>query len=622
MAQYRLSSQVIGRSTGRSVVAAAAYRSGQSLADERTGQVHDFSRKGGILHTEIMAPENAPRWMRDRARLWNAVEVAERRGDAQLAREIQLSLPHELTDAQRLELVRGFVNSQFVARGMIADMAIHAPGKEGDDRNHHAHILLTMRELTGDGFGKKARDWNAKELLQTWRQDWAREQNETLERHGHPSRVDHRSLEVQGIDREPSQHLGPHAHQMEQRGKPSRIGNDNRATDQRNQDRAALRQSAVLVNLDIERHRRQHEAATAQKVHALEDALRLSEIDLARRFDLQRLDLVHAHRAQYGQHEQALRSELAAIDERARSTGWKKVLRTVTGGAARDLRQAESLKATLADIGNRKAEAMQALKVRQDAERRTIDARKVEQVDRLKADLAKQGERREKEIMAAQRKAQWQAERQQKKEARRERAERPVYRRGFELTAEQKEKRIERQTRKYAQDLMRPKLPIRSTTPEPQPVKKDFDEARRMDTPTIPKAPTKEARVSVPAAPAPSPMGEIPRPVPKQVVQVPVKSLPTATQTPLPAPRREFAAKAPAPAQNAPTAPVRAEWRAAAAPAPEKPATPSPAAPTPATPAQAEPPRDRWAEKAKAEREAIKQTPTRDRSGWDFDRER
>ena len=99
--------------------------------------------------------------MRDRAALWNGVEAAEKRKDAQLARDITLALPHELTPAQRLALVRGFIASAFVALGMVADIAIHAPcRRDADARNHHAHILLTMRAIEGDGFGAKVRAWN------------------------------------------------------------------------------------------------------------------------------------------------------------------------------------------------------------------------------------------------------------------------------------------------------------------------------------------------------------------------------------------------------------------------------------------------------------------------------
>jgi len=228
MADYRFSAQVISRGKGQSSVASAAYRSASRLVDERTGEIHDYGRKGGLIHAEVLTPEGTPEWMQDRAQLWNAVEATERRKDAQLAREIQLSLPHELTDEQRKELAREFVQSQFVNQGMIADIAIHAPSDVGDQRNHHAHVMLTMRELAGDGFGKKNRDWNSPENLTKWREEWAHQQNRMLEQHGHKARVSHLSFEAQGIDREASQHLGSVAADMERNGKNSRIGDENR----------------------------------------------------------------------------------------------------------------------------------------------------------------------------------------------------------------------------------------------------------------------------------------------------------------------------------------------------------------------------------------------------------
>ncbi len=197
MAVYRFSAKLISRSSGRSATAAAAYRSGQRIADRRTDVVHDYSRRGGVIHAEILTPDDTPDWMGDRVELWNAVEAVERRKDAQLAREVQLSLPHELSPEQRIELTREFVREQFVDRGMIADIAIHAPGAEGDDRNHHAHVMLTTRELTHDGFGKKERDWNDKKLVETWRTRWAEMQNRALSRAQVDERVDHRSLEAQ-----------------------------------------------------------------------------------------------------------------------------------------------------------------------------------------------------------------------------------------------------------------------------------------------------------------------------------------------------------------------------------------------------------------------------------------
>lgn len=199
MAIYRLSAQVISRASGRSATAAAAYRSGGRIADQRTGQVHDYERRSGVVHEEIMAPPNTPEWMLDREALWNAVEQAEKRKDAQLCREIQLALPHELDRQNQLELVREFAGQEFVARGMIADVAFHESHRKGDPRNEHVHVMLTLREIAGDGFGRKDRSWNERALIGHWREQWAEHVNRALERAGHQERVDHRTLEAQRI---------------------------------------------------------------------------------------------------------------------------------------------------------------------------------------------------------------------------------------------------------------------------------------------------------------------------------------------------------------------------------------------------------------------------------------
>lgn len=200
MAMYRLSASVLSRSQGRSSVAAAAYRAGEKLANVRDGMEHDYSKRTGVASSEILLPPGAPARFGDREVLWNAVEAIEKRKDAQVAREVQLALPHELDAAGRAALVRGFVQAQFVDRGMIADVAIHTPGEKGDTRNHHAHVLLTTRAVSPDGFEGKNRDWNAKDLLVNWRADWADEVNAALERHEIAARVDHRSLEDQRAD--------------------------------------------------------------------------------------------------------------------------------------------------------------------------------------------------------------------------------------------------------------------------------------------------------------------------------------------------------------------------------------------------------------------------------------
>lgn len=188
--------QVISRSAGRSVVAAAAYRAGQKLDDQRQGHAVDYSRRRGVVHSEILAPAGSAAWLQDRGRLWNGVERMEGRRDAQLAREINIALPHELPAAQQLELVRTFVRAEFVSLGMVADIAIHQPvAEKGDDpRNHHAHVLLTLRGATGEGLREvKTREWNSDTLLKHWRASWAEHQNRMLRKVGH-AEVDHRSL--------------------------------------------------------------------------------------------------------------------------------------------------------------------------------------------------------------------------------------------------------------------------------------------------------------------------------------------------------------------------------------------------------------------------------------------
>ena len=251
MAIYRFEAKVIARSHGRSATASAAYRAGESIDDERTGSVFDYTRKRGVLSAEIFTPPSTPDWMEDRARLWNAVEKAEKRRDAQLARDLLLSLPHELNHEQRHTLVREFVIAEFVAKGMIADVAVHAPDRQADERNYHAHVLLTMRELAAGGFGYKVREWNATEQLEAWRKHWADAVNGHLEQHGHAARVDHRSLADQGIDREPEPKQGPVATEMEREDRPSHAGDDRRAAQARNEHRAALEAALDSVSAEI-----------------------------------------------------------------------------------------------------------------------------------------------------------------------------------------------------------------------------------------------------------------------------------------------------------------------------------------------------------------------------------
>ena len=223
MAIFHLTAKVISRGKGQSAVAAAAYRSGERLRDEQANEQKFYqARAERIEFTAIMAPKDAPDWAQDRNQLWNHAERAEKRKDAQLAREIEVSLPHELTPQQREWLVKDFAREAFVRKGYAVDIAIHAPDKTSDDRNHHAHIMVTMRTLDGDGFAaKKDPSMNRREQLGEWREQWAHLANRHLERHGHEARIDHRSLKQQGIEREAGIHLGYAANEMAQRGAQS-----------------------------------------------------------------------------------------------------------------------------------------------------------------------------------------------------------------------------------------------------------------------------------------------------------------------------------------------------------------------------------------------------------------
>lgn len=250
MAIYHLSAQVISRKAGRSSTAAAAYRAGSKIEDRRTGETFDYTRKGGVYGSGILAPAGAPSWATDRAELWNQVELAEIRKDAQVCREIDVALPVELDDAQRVEAVRAFVQEQFVDQGMIADVAFH----DFDSHNPHAHIMLTMRDLGPEGFGKKNRNWNQRELVTHWRKAWEIHANAALARAGVDSRIDHRSYETQGLDQEPTLHMGPAVAGMERR-KPhsTRVGRENREIEERNLVRDLITQDIDEDQIHVDR---------------------------------------------------------------------------------------------------------------------------------------------------------------------------------------------------------------------------------------------------------------------------------------------------------------------------------------------------------------------------------
>ena len=235
MASYHLAVKTVKRSAGRSATAAAAYRSASVIACEREGRLHDYTAKRGVEATFILAPDDAPSWAQDRAALWNAAEARETRSNSVTAREWELALPSEVSDSARIEITRAFAQQLVDRYGVAADVAIHAPHREGDQRNHHAHILTTTRVLTAEGLTDKTRVLDAALTggpeIEAMRGVWAELQNHALELAGQVERVDHRSLEVQrevalsqgdelkaeGLDREPELKLGPAANAIERR---------------------------------------------------------------------------------------------------------------------------------------------------------------------------------------------------------------------------------------------------------------------------------------------------------------------------------------------------------------------------------------------------------------------
>ena len=198
----------------------AAYRAAEHIKELRTGEIHDYTRKRGVEHKEILAPEGAPDWVYDRSQLWNAAEAAERRKDAQLARNIDVALPVELDATAQVALLRDFVRLEFVSKGMIADCAIH----RDNPNNPHAHILLTLRTIDPNGFGRlKERSWNTRSQFQAWRIGWAEIANEHLARAGLSVRIDHRTLEAQGLDLVPGRKIGVGLERQRSPDLPSRI---------------------------------------------------------------------------------------------------------------------------------------------------------------------------------------------------------------------------------------------------------------------------------------------------------------------------------------------------------------------------------------------------------------
>jgi hypothetical protein len=268
MAVYHFSAKTVSRSAGRSSTAAAAYRSGERIVDERTGEIHDYTRKGGVVDSLVVLPQGGTM---NRAELWNKVEAHHKRGDATVAREFVVALPAELDAAQRQELARTYARELADRYGVGVDLNVHAPGKEGDQRNHHAHILLTACYCGPTGvLGKKAVELDPihcqrqklPNVVEVERERWESIANQALEKAGQEVRIDHRSLEAQGItDRLPGVHLGPTATAIERSGRESDIAR--RAREQADEFMADM-QAQVALQRAAEKDVAELEAQLAQ----------------------------------------------------------------------------------------------------------------------------------------------------------------------------------------------------------------------------------------------------------------------------------------------------------------------------------------------------------------------
>lgn len=413
MSWFHVSVKKVQRSTGRSATAAAAYRASARIRDERTGEVHDYRRKGGVEHAEIIAPSHTPEWMHERAALWNAAELAERRKDAVTAREVEMALPSQVPEEARREIARDMARWLCERYGFAVDAAIHAPHRDGDQRNYHAHLLMTVRAVEPDGLSaKKPRDLDdlrqGPREIEAIRAQAAELINGALERAGSRERVDHRSLERQGEEREPTKHLGPSASQMERRGEPSDRGEENRQADQRNGELGELKRQAEVIDLAIERERRkqgsraeppperQQERAQEERRRetpgerraALQSRHHDQQIELGRHHDRQKAEheamLEHTYG---GPHREELEGRVRTLAREIEgSRGFRHFLRVITGADARARQELEAASLTLADgarreqeqragLAHRQTEEMRQLEQRQEIERQALENR-------------------------------------------------------------------------------------------------------------------------------------------------------------------------------------------------------------------------------------------------------
>jgi len=280
---YHLQVSTISRSAGRSATAAAAYRSGTVIVDERTQHKHDYTRKTGVAHSEIFVPEDAPAWAKNRDQLWNAVEQAERRSNSQCAREIVVAIPYGLAESERRSLVGEFARGLVERHQVAVDVAIHQDaardwqGQQKEQQGYHAHILFTTRRLEAAGLTEKTREWNwegSRETVSYWREQWSQMGNEHLKAAGLEATLDHRSYEEQGVAKEATVHLGVAATAMERRGMKTNLGALNRSVQGDNEKLEQAQEALGQVEQELAQ-------AFAEEVRLREEQARVEQVRLA-----------------------------------------------------------------------------------------------------------------------------------------------------------------------------------------------------------------------------------------------------------------------------------------------------------------------------------------------------
>jgi hypothetical protein len=259
---YHCSVKTISRSAGRTVVGAAAYRLGERFQDHRTAEIHDYRRRSGVVVAFTVAPPDAPAWvLTDPERLWNAAEARETRVNSQTGRECELALPAAVGAKAREGVARDFAQAFVDRYGVAVTVAIHRPSRQGDDRNFHAHVLMTTRRMGASGLGEKTRELDARKTgpdeVLFIRELACNLINDALERAGVDERVDHRSFTDRGIVREPTEHLGPTASEIERRGETSEKGEMNRQIEQHNAEMDELVNELAAIDAEIAREQEQ-----------------------------------------------------------------------------------------------------------------------------------------------------------------------------------------------------------------------------------------------------------------------------------------------------------------------------------------------------------------------------